>query len=307
MEKDIFCENLELSIIIPVYNVEKYIGNCLDSILRIKSINYEILIINDGSSDNSQKIIDEYCKKDSRIKSFIKENGGASSARNYGIGRAKGEYIWFIDSDDLINVEEFEKFYLEFRKYDLDIGIANYINFINKDRIEIKRESKFRELESLPVLTGKEYFDFSDKRNLFAITIWKNIYRREFLLEEGIFFEEGIIFEDELFSRITINRAERVKYFDYYIYFYRQDVTGSVMKNSDKKLVNFYKVSKLLVEEILNDKFVPDSFKKVPISIYIKTLKKLKIRDKELEKEIFKIKGLFFYKLRKKIQIIFNI
>ena len=105
--------NIELSIIVPVYNVEKYLEECLDSILKIKNINYEVLIINDGSPDNSQKIIDEYYKKDSRIKFFIKENGGLSSARNYGLERAQGEYIWFVDSDDLVVASEFEKFFIE--------------------------------------------------------------------------------------------------------------------------------------------------------------------------------------------------
>ena len=298
-------KNLELSIIIPVYNVEKYLEECLNSVLEIKDINYEVLIINDGSLDNSQKIIDEYCKKDDRIKSFVKENGGASSARNYGLKKAQGDYIWFVDGDDLVVSSEFEKFFRRAESSDLDVALANYNSFYNKSEIKITKIEKFKELNKLSVLTGKEYFDISDNKNLFDILIWKNIYKRKFLLEEKIFFEEGIIFEDELFSRITINRAKEVKYFDYYIYFYRQNVEGSVMQNSGAKLINYYKVSKLLTEEILNDKLVPDSLKKVPIALYVKTLKKIKVRDRELEKEIFKIEGLFFYKLRKKIQILF--
>ena len=300
-----YSKNLELSIIIPVYNVEKYLEECLNSVLEIRDINYEVLVVNDGSLDNSQKIIDEYCKKNNRVKSFMKENGGASSARNYGLEKAQGEYIWFVDSDDLVVLSEFDKFFKEIKNLDLDVVLANYNSFYNKNDIKIKKIEKFKELENLPALTGKEYFDFSDNKNLFDILIWKNIYKRKFLLEEKIFFEERIIFEDELFSRITINRAKKVKYFDYYIYLYRQNVEGSVMQNSDAKLINYYKVSKLLTKEILNDKLVPNSLKKVPIALYVKTLKKLKIRDKELEKEIFKIKGLFFYKLRKKIQILF--
>ena len=299
-------KKLELSIIVPVYNIEKYIGECIDSILKIKNINYEVLIVNDGSPDDSQKIIDEYCKKDDRIKSFIKENGGLSSARNYGLEKAQGDYIWFVDGDDLVVSSEFEKFFNGIKNLDLDVALANYNSFYDKSSIEIKRIEKFKELENLPVLIGKKYFDFSDNKNLFNVMVWKNIYRRNFLLEENISFEDRLIFEDELFSRIVINRAKRVKYFDYYIYLYRQNVEGSIMKNSNTKLINYYKVSKLLTKEILNDEFVPNSLKKVPIALYVKTLKKLKKRDKELEKEIFKIKGLFFYKLRKKIQILFS-
>lgn len=305
MEGGTSSKNLELSIIIPVYNVEKYLEECLNSVLEIRGINYEVLVVNDGSPDNSQKIIDEYCKKNDRIKSFTKENGGLSSARNYGLEKAQGDYIWFVDGDDLVVSSEFEKLFYGVKSSDLDVALANYNSFYNKNDIKIKKIEKFKEVESLPVLTGKEYFDFSDNKNLFNVMVWKNIYRREFLLEENILFENGLIFEDELFSRIAINRAKKVKYFDYYIYLYRQNVEGSIMKNSNTKLINYYKVSKLLTGEILNDDLVPNSLKKVPIALYVKTLKKLKIRDKELEKEIFKIKGLFFYKLRKKIQILF--
>ena len=297
--------SIELSIIVPVYNIQKYIGKCLESILKIKNIDYEILVVNDGSPDDSQKIIDEYCQKSSRVKSFIKENGGLSSARNYGMKKAQGEYIWFVDGDDLIVASEFEKLFEKIEGLELDVVLGNFINFFDENKIEIKKRENFKKLENLPILTGKEYFDFTDNENLFEVTVWRNIYKREFLLEKNIFFENGLIFEDELFSRIVINKAEKVKYFDYYIYLYRQNVEGSIMKSANTKLINYYKVSKLLTEEILNDKNTPVSLRKVPIALYVKTLKRLKTRDKELEKEIFKIKGLFLYKLRKKIQILF--
>lgn len=297
--------SIGLSIIVPVYNIQKYIGKCLESILKIRNIDYEVLVVNDGSPDDSQKIIDEYCQKNSRVKSFIKENGGLSSARNYGMKKAQGEYIWFVDGDDLIVASEFEKLFKKIEGLDLDVVLGNFINFFDENKIEVKKRENFKKLENLPILTGKEYFDFTDNENLFEVTVWRNIYKRKFLLEKNIFFEDGLIFEDELFSRIVINRAERVKYFDYYIYLYRQNVEGSIMKSANKKLINYYKVSKLLTEEILNDKNTPVSLRKVPIALYVKTLKRLKTRDKELEKEIFKIKGLFLYKLRKKIQILF--
>lgn len=92
-----------ISVIIPVYNVEEYLSECLDSVLSQTYKNLEIIIVNDGSPDNSQKIINEYKKKDKRIISLIKENGGISSARNYGMKRAKGDYLFFLDSDDYIS------------------------------------------------------------------------------------------------------------------------------------------------------------------------------------------------------------
>ena len=297
-------EKNELSIIVPVYNVEKYLKECLDSINEIRNIDYELIIINDGSPDNSQKIIEEFCKKNKRTKYYIKENGGLSSARNYGLEKAVGEYIWFVDGDDLVVASEFEKFYKKIEDKDLDIGIANYNEFFNGNKIEIKKIEKFQELDKIEILSGKRYFDLSDRKGLFGVTAWRSIYRREFLIKENIKFEEGLIFEDELFSRIAINRAKKVKYYDNYIYLYRQNVSGSIMNTDNEKLINYYKVANLLTEEISRDKNVPISLKKVPISLYMKALKKIKIRDKQLEKKLFKMKGLFLYKLRKKIQIL---
>ena len=104
------CEPL-ISIIVPVYNVEKYLKKCLDSILSQTYKNFEVIIVNDGSPDNSQKIIDEYKKKDKRIIVLEKENGGLSSARNYGIEHANGKYISFVDADDYIEKDYVEKLY----------------------------------------------------------------------------------------------------------------------------------------------------------------------------------------------------
>ena len=99
---------MKFSIVVPVYNVEKYINKALDSILNQTYNNFEVIIVNDGSTDNSQKIIDKYTKLDKRFKSYKKENGGLSSTRNFGIKYTTGDYLLFIDSDDYI-----EKDYLE--------------------------------------------------------------------------------------------------------------------------------------------------------------------------------------------------
>ena len=100
------------SIIVPVYNVEDYLRNCLDSILNQSYEDYEVIVVNDGTKDNSQDIIDEYVKKDNRVKGYKKKNGGLSDARNFGVGKAKGDYLLFLDSDDSINnllLEELNK------------------------------------------------------------------------------------------------------------------------------------------------------------------------------------------------------
>ena len=152
-----YSNKLELSIIIPVYNVEKYLEECLNSISKIKDVNYEILIVNDGSPDNSQKIIEKFCENNNRAKFFIKDNGGLSSARNYGLERAKGEYVWFVDSDDFINSNEFQKFYKGLEK-DLEILIGNFQIFKNNN---FSKEEKF--LEDNIVLSGKDILNKKGK------------------------------------------------------------------------------------------------------------------------------------------------
>ena len=103
----------KLSIIVPVYGVEKYIDKCLDSLVKQSLKEIEIIVVNDGTKDNSQKIIDKYVKKyPEKIKSYIKENGGQGSARNYGLEKANGEYIGYVDSDDFIEKDMYKKLYI---------------------------------------------------------------------------------------------------------------------------------------------------------------------------------------------------
>src|SRR5690606_27364966 len=121
----------KVSVIIPVYNAEKYLRECLDSVLAQTFTDFEVLLINDGSTDASGKICDEYAEKDSRIKVFHKENGGVSSARNLGLDNAKGEWISFVDSDDTIEQETLATLANEVKDLDIDGVIFGYKKLIN--------------------------------------------------------------------------------------------------------------------------------------------------------------------------------
>ena len=126
---------IKVSVIIPVYNVEKYIDKCLQSIINQSLKEIEIIVVNDGSPDNSQEIIDKYVEKyPDKVKSFIKENGGQGSARNLGLEKAKGEYISFVDSDDWLDEFALEKMYNKAKEDDSDIVICDMVDhFIEKD------------------------------------------------------------------------------------------------------------------------------------------------------------------------------
>lgn len=286
---------LELSIIIPVYNVEKYLDECLNSISKIKDINYEILIINDGSPDNSQKIIEKFCKSNDRAKFFIKENGGLSSARNYGLERASGEYIWFVDSDDFINPDEFQKFYNKLDK-NLDILIGNFYIYKNNN---ILKEQKL--LENGKELSGKELL--KEKEVIGKTYVWRNLYNREFLLNNGLNFKEGIVVEDQLFTIQCLLKAEKIKFIDNHIYYYRIR-EGSITSSPNRELFakSSYKICKellILEKEINNLHWV----KQMMFSHYINYVKYSKKRDFELEKRLWNLKGMFFVKLEKKYKI----
>ena len=134
-------DNPKVSIIIPVYNVEKYLKKCLDSVVNQTLKDIEIIVVNDGSPDNSQKIIDEYAKKYSQIASYTKENGGLSDARNYGIKKSKGKYLAFIDSDDFIDHDMIKKMYNKAVKENLDIVVCNSVEVYENG---LKREIKIQ-------------------------------------------------------------------------------------------------------------------------------------------------------------------
>ena len=139
-----------ISVIIPVYNVEKYLKKCLDSVINQTYKNLEIILVDDGSSDKSGLICDEYAKLDKRIKVLHKKNGGLSSARNTGLDIAKGKYISFIDSDDFVSIYMYEIMYKEIIKNNRDIVIARHIYFKNKEPI------------------------FKDNRNIYSISYYNN-------------------------------------------------------------------------------------------------------------------------------------
>ena len=122
-----------ISIIVPIYNVEEYLRECLDSIQKQSYLNFECIMVNDGSPDNSSKICEEFVEKDSRFRYFEKENGGVSSARNLGIEHSKGEYITFIDSDDWVDSDYLEVLYTTLLEEGADIAVSTYKKFNIKD------------------------------------------------------------------------------------------------------------------------------------------------------------------------------
>lgn len=200
-------EDIKVSIIIPVYGVEKYISQCLESVINQSYENIEIIVVNDGTKDNSMKIVEEYLL-DERIKIINKENGGLASARNRGIEEATGEYIYFLDSDDWIEVNTIEVLVEE--SNNLDIIYSNFWYFDEKNQKKRKNKEKIKSNMSM---TGEYLLGYSTE-----IMVWNKIYKKSFLEEKQLRFLEGIIHEDEEFTFKCYMNSPQVKYIDIYIH-----------------------------------------------------------------------------------------
>lgn len=211
---------VELSIIVPIYNVEMYLKECLESLYKVKNINYEIILVNDGSTDNSGSIINKYLLRFPKITKIIeKENGGLSSARNAGLKIAKGKYISFIDSDDFIEPTKYLELFEKAKNNNLDITLGNNNKYKKGKIIRYKAEKKISEM---PILSGEDFLKESLKKNFYKVEVWTNFYKRNFLIENNFQFKENLLHEDILFSLQTLPKAKRVKYYDIDFYYYRQ-------------------------------------------------------------------------------------
>lgn len=212
-----------VTVIIPVYNVEKYIDRCMECVLGQTYTNLEIIMIDDGSKDASGKIIDEYAKKDSRIQVYHKENGGQASARNLGVSKATGEYICFVDSDDCIHERYVETLLAICHDTDCDLAICTYENF-EGDSVDWKQELPMADVETeTPLQTLDAIFS---PRNVETIVVWNKLYKRSNI--QNVKFVEGRIFEDEEVSARLIHASHKVARVAKPMYYYFQNNAGTM-------------------------------------------------------------------------------
>lgn len=186
--------NIKVSVIVPVYNVALFVRKCLDSLISQTLEDIEIICVDDGSTDNSFLILKEYENKHKKIRIIQKPNGGLSSARNSGMKKAKGEYIIFVDSDDWVDENYCEALYYTAHSQNADLARASYILHYPK---KIKREKHL-----YPILLKKHKANLTLGMNDHSVVVWNAIYRREYLIENNIYyFDECItVFEDITFT-----------------------------------------------------------------------------------------------------------
>lgn len=277
-----------LSIIIPVYNVEKYISTCLDSILQQSFNNFELLLVDDGSNDHSGVICDEYAQKDKRVHVIHKENGGVSTARNVGINIARGGWLYFVDSDDELIPNCLELLMSNIRE-DVDVVEGRYLEIYNIKPVilssfsgEVTIYSKSEYLYRIYRYEHKQYHGY----------LWNKIFRSSVIKKNNLLFHSDIYFkEDGLFiMEYVCNMTRNVLYFHDLLYLYYRRDTG--MMKTYKKNVTAKSLTHLVAVNYMYDMILtqkPTSKLKCAAKNEIcrsYLLFKGKIADKQLNKDL---------------------
>ena len=249
---------MKYSVIIPVYNVEKYIDRCLKSIISQNYDDLEIIVIDNGSTDSSGSICDTYASEYSNISVYHIENHGVGAARNFGLSKARGEFIYFVDSDDYLVGNLFADF-ADKLVSDLDLVVFCYYNSFEEDLTEKSRTEK-----SLPFKGNYDKDGFIKIfKELFLsdmlYTVWNKIYRREFLLENNLSFEQYELGEDVRFNLNVYRNVNRIflSQDSYYVYVIGRK--GSAMSSYNPKRIQYQLQELKMVDSLLSDWYL-DSF-----------------------------------------------
>lgn len=264
----------KLSVIVPIYNVEEYLENCIESILNQTFKDFELILVNDGSTDNSLYICYEYMSKDNRIKVIDKDNGGVSSARNRGIKIAKGEYIAFVDPDDDIESNMYEELMNRITKYNVDIVISSfkYVDLIKNNTIYQKIWSKTEKVIDKDEIKNEIFYDLLSFKEGYGIYNPVNkIYRKDILLKNNIIFDEKRHHgEDARLNLIALTKVNSIYFIDSPLYNYyirkresltriiREDLYDYILDNKNFhehlcRLYGYEVLIKIGVQHYLND------------------------------------------------------
>lgn len=221
-----------LSVVIPFYQVEAYIGDCLAQAAQLPAQDCEILLVDDCGSDGSAAIAKDFCARHANMRVIRREqNGGLSAARNTGLAASRGEYVYFLDSDDLPRPQALWQLVQAAKALALDVGKARFAYFDD----ETGEETPGPAIERTDVMSGGALFASQCRAGVYEPMVWQCVYRRAFLEENDLTMAEGLLFEDELFQAPALLCAQRAAAFETDILRYRQragSIMGSFAKSS---------------------------------------------------------------------------
>ena len=293
-----------ISVVIPIYNTEKYLSKCLESIINQTYQNLEIICVDDGSTDSSPKILEEYSKKDSRIKILSQPNSGQGVARNRGIDEASGDYIFFCDADDSLEPSAFEILVSKIEKTGADFVFFE-ANIYDSNSGKVSDNSYFGAGMYVDLFKEKDVFNYSDVPDLIfrAFAPWNKFFSLSFIRENNIKFCENLRFEDVAFHIKSFLLAHKIAYCDVCLYNYScflQSGCTEAFKNRKEALDIIGVVD--IVETILENSAVEETLYrlfirwKIDIFIYYYN----NISDKALKKQFREKASLSFEKIKKK-------
>ena len=251
---------VKVSVVLPVYNVENYLRDCLDSIVNQTLKDIEIICINDGSPDNSLEILREYEAKDNRITVIDQENGGHAVATNRGLKLATGECLFSMDSDDILELNALELSYNRLKEKDVDFVMFKAINY--DDTNDVYYESEVYSMNKIYAKVGDEVFNYHDIGELMfesCVTPWNKLYKREFIIENNIHYPEGLIFEDNVFYYNALLTAKRICFLNEFLFIRRWYATSSTT-NGDLRFLDSISVTNL-INEVFKEKGEFNNFK----------------------------------------------
>ena len=226
-----------ISVIVPIYNVEKYLKKSLDSLLGQTYQNLEIILVDDGSTDGCPKICDDYQKSDSRVQVIHKKNGGLSDARNAGFEKATGEYIAFFDSDDYLKEDAMERLITAIEMVDADMAVCNF-ETVTPEGIIIPERNKHQVIKD-EVIEGREAICRLCGPNYeYYVTAWNRLYKKEVV--EGTLFPKGKIHEDEFTAHLFYAKAKRIACVEYAAYCYVVREDSIMTKKYSKRNLDYF-------------------------------------------------------------------
>lgn len=257
--------NKKISIIVPVYNGEKYIERCVDSLIRQTYKNIEIIIVNDGSTDDTLKILNKYAKEDNRIVVITKENSGVTETRNIGIQKSSGDYLCFCDADDWYEPDMCETLIEAIKKYNVKVAVCGYI------RVEENLKTLIKGTKTEHVLTKKEAIKNIISGGLFTGSLWTKIYEKTLFcnlqIERSIKYNEDILINYLVFKKVNhVAFIDKCKY-NYYIH--ADSSTGgadSVRANRDCLFVSEFMLNELQGSEL--EFYIHQRYTNVLINLY---------------------------------------
>lgn len=238
---------VKVSVVIPVYNVENYLRECMDSIVNQTLEDIEIICVNDGSTDSSLDILKEYASKDDRITVLSQENGGHAVATNRGIALAKGKYLYLMDSDDVVKTNALKELYEWAEEKNADFVLFQSLNYINDEDRYYK--SKIYSMDNVADFIGDSVVDYKDLGDLIfsiPVTPWSKLYNTEFVKNCGATFPEGLIYDDNIFFWDVLFNAKRIAFYKKY-FFIRRWHSASSTKKGDLRFIDSIAINNLMI------------------------------------------------------------